>query len=134
MALLKLINDILDLSKVEARKITLENRPFDPSGTVGEVVQLLRVQAKAKGLSIRVGMSPDIPPILCGDAHRLRQVLANLTSNAIKFTKQGQIALEAALESRTDSAATVRFTVADSGIGIPPEQDRRHILAIHSSR
>jgi PAS domain S-box-containing protein len=120
MALLKLINDILDLSKVEARKITLESRPFDPSDTVGEVIQLLRVQAKAKGLSIRVGMSPDIPPILCGDSYRLRQVLANLTSNAIKFTKQGQIALEAALESRTGTTATVRFTVADSGIGIPP--------------
>jgi PAS domain S-box-containing protein len=122
MALLKLINDILDLSKVEARKITLENRPFDVSGTIEEVIRLLRVQAKAKGLSIRAGISPAIPPILCGDAHRLRQVLANLTSNAIKFTQRGEIALEAALESRTDSLATIRFTVDDSGIGIPPDK------------
>jgi PAS domain S-box-containing protein len=121
-AMLSLINDILDLSKVEARKIVIENLPFDPRGAVEEVVQLLSVQAEAKGLSLQARVSPELPMLLYGDAHRLRQVLANLVANAIKFTARGQIAIEAALESRSDSAATLRFAVTDTGIGIPPEK------------
>jgi PAS domain S-box-containing protein len=121
-ALLNLINDILDLSKVEARKITIEKLPFDPRGIVEEVVQLLGGQAKAKGLSLHAHVAQEIPPILCGDAHRLQQVLANLSANSIKFTARGEIALEAAIESRSDSTATLRFTVTDAGIGIAPEK------------
>jgi len=120
-ALLALIDDILDLSKIEARKITLEKLGFDLRRTVEDVVQLLRVQASAKGLRIHWRVSEEIPPLLGGDAHRLRQVLTNLCGNAIKFTERGEVALDAALESQGDGTATVRFTVTDTGIGIRPD-------------
>jgi len=121
-ALLTLIDGILDLSKIEARKVVLENLSFDLRRSVEEVVQLLRAQAKAKGLAFRSNVSPEIPRLLGGDAHRLRQVLTNLCANAIKFTERGEVVVEAALEGRRDGRATVRFTVADTGIGIRPEQ------------
>jgi PAS domain S-box-containing protein len=120
--LLALIDDILDLSKIEARKISLENLSFDLRCTVEEAVQPLRVQAGAKGLDFHVRVSADIPPLLRGDARRLRQVLTNLCGNAIKFTGRGEVTVEAAFEGRSGGAATVRFTVADTGIGIRPDQ------------
>ena len=123
--LLTLIDDILDLSKIEARKIVFENLNFDLRGTVQDVIDLLRVQASEKGLSIRSRLSPEIPARLRGDAHRLRQVLTNLCSNAIKFTERGGVTLSGVLESRSESAATVRFTISDTGIGIGPDQIAR---------
>jgi len=119
--LLSLIDDILDLSKIEARKVQLETKTFALRETVEEVVQLWRVQANAKGLAFRRQVSPEIPLFLRGDANRLRQVLTNLCANAIKFTERGSVTLEAALESQSDSRLTVRFTVTDTGIGIRPE-------------
>ena len=95
--LLALIDDILDLSKIEARKISLEKLSFNVSQTVEEVVQLLRVQASAKGIEFHSRLSPEIPLFLRGDAHRLRQVLTNLCGNAIKFTERGEVTVEAAL-------------------------------------
>ena len=121
-ALLGLIDGILDLSKIEARKMTLEKLSFHPRQTVEEAVQLLRVQAEAKGLDFRWSVSKEVPAVLRGDAHRLRQVLTNLCANAIKFTERGKVTLDAALECRGDLTATVRFSVADTGIGIRPEQ------------
>jgi CheY-like chemotaxis protein/HPt (histidine-containing phosphotransfer) domain-containing protein len=82
----------------------------------------LRVQASAKGLLIRQNLAPEIPALLRGDGHRLRQVLTNLTANAIKFTERGEITMEAALESRSGHTATLRFSVTDTGIGIRPDQ------------
>jgi signal transduction histidine kinase/DNA-binding NarL/FixJ family response regulator len=122
--LLALINDILDLSKIEARKVVLENLKFDLRRTVEDVVQLLGVLARAKGLDIRSRVSEKIPPTLFGDASRLRQVLTNLSGNAIKFTERGEVALDAALESQEDGKATVRFAVTDTGIGVRPDQAR----------
>ena len=121
-SLLILIDDILDLSKIEARKIVLENLSFNPYDTVQDVVQLMQVQASGKGLSLRAHVSPDIPRLIRGDAHRLRQVLTNLVGNAIKFTESGQVMVEAALESPCGHAARIRFSVTDSGIGIPRDQ------------
>jgi PAS domain S-box-containing protein len=121
-ALLALIDDILDLSKIGAGKITLENLSFNLLQTVEEVVQLLRVQARAKGLHIHPRVSEEIPPLLRGDAHRLRKVLTHLSANAIKFTERGEVTLEAALESQRDGTARVRFAVTDTGIGIRPDQ------------
>jgi PAS domain S-box-containing protein len=120
--LLALIDDILDLSKIEAGKVSLEKRSFNLKHTVEDVVQLLRVQASAKGLHIDARISSRIPECLRGDSHRLRQVLTNLAANAIKFTAQGAVTLEAELDSLREGAATVRFTVADTGIGIRPDQ------------
>ncbi|MGA3186806.1 MAG: PAS domain S-box protein [Bryobacteraceae bacterium] len=116
--LLALIDDILDLSKIESRKITLENLSFDARAIIEDVVQLLRVQASEKGLLLHARVSPEIPPLLRGDAHRLRQVLTNLCANAVKFTEHGEVRLDVTL----DEPATVRFSVTDTGIGIPPDR------------
>ena len=121
-ALLALIDDILDLSKIEARKIALENLSLNLRHTVEDVVQLLRVQASAKGLQFHSRVSPEIPLLLRGDAHRLRQVLTNLAANAIKFTERGEVALEVQLLREADGKATVRFAITDTGIGIRPDQ------------
>lgn len=120
--LLALIDDILDLSKIEAGKITLENLNFDLGHTITHVVQLLLIQASAKGLHIHSRVSPEIPPFLRGDAHRLRQVLTNLAANAVKFTELGEVRLEAELECCDENAVTIRFTITDTGIGIRPDQ------------
>jgi PAS domain S-box-containing protein len=121
-ALLTLIDDILDLSKIEAQKIVLENVNFNLRRTIEDVVQLFSVQARAKQLEIHTCLSPEIPPLVQGDGYRLRQVLTNLCSNAIKFTDRGQVTVGAALESQGSRKATVRFTIADTGIGISPDQ------------
>jgi len=124
-ALLALINDILDLSKIEARKVTLENLAFSLKDTVEGVVQLLRMPANAKGLEFHSSVSAEIPLLLRGDAHRLRQVLMNLAGNAVKFTEHGEIRLEARLEKRGGETVTVRFNISDTGVGVSPEQAAR---------
>ena len=124
-SLLALIDDILDLSKIEARKVTLENLSFNLRESVDGVVQLLRVQAAAKGLDFQVRIAAGIPPLLRGDAHRLRQVLTNLAGNAIKFTERGHVTIEAACEPVQEGTAAIRFTVTDTGIGVRPDQAAR---------
>jgi len=126
--LLKLIDDILDLSRVEARKITLEHLDFDLGDTIGGVVQLMEPQANAKGLQILLNVSAAIPEPLCGDALRLRQVITNLLANAIKFTDSGSVKLNAMLEDQNERAVRLRFEVIDSGIGIGPDEIERIFL------
>jgi PAS domain S-box-containing protein len=124
-ALLALIDNILDLSKIEARKVTLENCSFDLRQTIGNIVQLLGTQAKQKRLDFVARISPDIPELLRGDPHRLRQVMTNLVANAIKFTERGEVLLEAAVESRSDGRITIGFRVVDTGIGMRPDEIAR---------
>ena len=119
--LLALINDILDMSKIEAGKIALEIREFSVRETVEEVVQLLRVQSDAKNIHLVSQVSPGIPEWLLGDAYRLRQVLANLIANAIKFTDRGKVSVNVELSASCDAIASVRFSVKDTGIGISEE-------------
>jgi len=121
-ALLALIDDILDLSKIEAKKIVLENLSFDLHHSVEAVVEVMRVQAKAKGLDFYSHISPEMPPVLRGDAHRLRQVLTNLAGNAIKFTERGAVRLDATLEGTGAGTAMIRLSITDTGIGIRPDQ------------
>lgn len=123
--LLALIDDILDLSKIEAGKIVLEHLSFALREVVDAVVQVLRVQAAAKGLIFSARVANAIPPLLTGDAHRLRQVLTNLAANAIKFTERGEVTLEAELESAGNGQARIHFAIIDTGIGIRPEQVSR---------
>ena len=120
-SLLTLIDDILDHSKIEAGKIVLENVRFEVGRAVEDVVQLLRVQASAKGLNIESRISSKCPKWVCGDVHRLRQVLTNLCGNAIKFTQRGGITVDVELECLSEGAAAVRFSVTDTGIGIPAD-------------
>ncbi len=121
-SLLKLIDDILDLSKIEAHKVVLENLSFSPRQTVEDVVQLLHVQAKAKGLVLTASIALEIPDSAIGDPHRLRQILNNLTANAIKFTAQGSVTVHADVEARVNGTVTIRFAISDTGIGISQEQ------------
>jgi PAS domain S-box-containing protein len=121
-ALLTIINDILDFSKVEAGKLVLESADFDVREVLGDVAECLAVKAHGKGLELASLIGPDIPGRVRGDAGRLRQVLINLCGNAIKFTNQGEVSLSVTPLARTESQATLRFAVTDTGIGIPKDR------------
>jgi HPt (histidine-containing phosphotransfer) domain-containing protein len=117
-----MLDDILDMAKVEARKIDLEQVNFNLRETIGELTDMLRVTAETKGLKVEWSVAPEVPAMLRGDPRRLRQVLTSLATNALKFTSRGHVKLEATLTHLGDSAVTLRFSVSDTGIGIPPEQ------------
>ena len=121
-ALLAVINDILDFSKVEAGKLELECIDMNLSDTVQDVARLLAVQAHAKKLELTIAIDPQVPEVVRGDPGRLRQVLLNLGGNAVKFTKQGEVAIEVKTVSRTENATSVQFEVRDTGIGIPAQR------------
>jgi len=120
-ALLTLLNDILDFSKIEAGKVTLEEIDFDLRDSLGDVMQTLAVRAHAKNLELSLHVHSDVPDALVGDPHRLRQIMFNLIGNAVKFTKQGEVIVEVALERTSEAEAWLRFAVKDTGIGIAPE-------------
>jgi hypothetical protein len=124
-ALLGIIDDILDFSKLEADMVQLEDLPFDPRLLLEEVGVLLVGAASAKHLELLTFCEPEMPAILQGDAGRLRQVLINLTSNAVKFTAQGEVVLRAGLRSLGEEGALVEFSVRDSGIGLDPADQER---------
>ncbi|MBS0409604.1 MAG: response regulator [Proteobacteria bacterium] len=115
-ALLLVVNDVLDFSKLEAGQVEIERRPMDPRAVVEETVDLIRDQAAAKGLALRVEAGPELPAALLGDCARLRQVLLNLLTNAVKFTATGQITVTAGYDG-----GRLRVAVRDTGVGIPAE-------------
>jgi CheY-like chemotaxis protein len=119
--LLAIINDILDISKIEAGKLVLEHTPFHLGSIVDYVRSLIAESAEAKGLALEVDYD-DVPPQLVGDPTRLRQGLLNFASNAVKFTAAGRIALRTRLEARDSDRLRVRFEVEDTGIGIPADK------------
>ena len=118
-ALLSLINGILDLSKIEARKLELEPLDFDLRSALKDAADLLALGAHEKGLELVCLVEPAVPSLLRGDPGRLRQILVNLGGNAVKFTEKGEIAIRVRLESEDKRNATIRFEVSDTGIGIP---------------
>jgi signal transduction histidine kinase/HPt (histidine-containing phosphotransfer) domain-containing protein len=120
--LLRLINDILDFSKIEAGKLELEAIDLDLRATVDQVMELAVHQARKNGLAVRADVDPAIPARLRGDPGRLRQVLTNLVTNAVKFTQQGAVTVRAALVDQAETNVTLRFTVTDTGIGIPADR------------
>jgi signal transduction histidine kinase/CheY-like chemotaxis protein len=124
-ALLRVIDDILDLSKIEAGKLTFETLNFDLRATVKGVTDTLALRASAKGLDLAVSIAADVTTFLRGDPGRLRQVLLNLVGNAIKFTPRGQVTVLVTQESETGTHAVLRFSVRDTGIGIAPEAQQR---------
>jgi len=130
--LLTLINDVLDLSKIEAGRLELEHLPFSLSDTVGDTVRTLAVRAAEKGLQLEHSLGADVPDGVIGDPGRLRQVLFNLVSNAIKFTHVGRVSIDVKLEDLADNhQASLHFVVADTGIGIA-EDKREHIFDVFS--
>jgi PAS domain S-box-containing protein len=117
-ALLSIINDILDLSKIEAGKLELESLPFEPRGCIEESVLTMAAQAAAKGVEMILDIDPAIPARVLGDPHRLRQIVLNLVGNAVKFTDDGEILIEARAAEATDSRAALQVVVRDTGIGM----------------
>ena len=120
--MLGLINDILDFSKIEAGRLELEILPFDVRERVGDVLKTLALRAHSKGLELAYRIDETIPRSVLGDPARLGQVITNLVGNATKFTERGEIVVKAKLESQSDSEVVVRFSIADTGIGIPKDR------------
>jgi signal transduction histidine kinase len=124
-ALLYLLNDVLDLSKIEAGRLEIERVPFSPRQVAEEVVLLFAARAQDKRLEIVLESAPDLPESTLGDPHRLKQILANLLSNAIKFTHAGEVVLTLSREAANHGPPLLRFAVRDSGIGIPEQAEHR---------
>ena len=120
-SLMQILNDTLDLAKVEAGRVTLESAPFNLADVMTETAELFAALAHDKGLELVVSPAPDLNCLVVGDALRLRQVLLNLVGNALKFTASGEIVLTANLSERTADRALVSITVRDSGIGMTEE-------------
>ncbi|MDP2216680.1 MAG: PAS domain S-box protein [Methanolobus sp.] len=118
-ALLEIINDVLDFSKIEAGKLELEILDFDLHSVLDGFAAMLSIRAHDKGLEFICAAEPDVPAYIRGDTGRLQQVLTNLTGNAIKFTHHGEVSVRVNLVSETDTEAMLRFSVRDTGIGIP---------------
>ncbi|MFO0722683.1 MAG: response regulator [Myxococcota bacterium] len=123
--LLALINDVLDLAKLEQGKVELEHRPFDLDAVWKSTLAMVQGTADKKGLRLISERDPEVPRWLSGDGLRVQQVLLNLLSNAVKFTDAGSVTLRVVLESAEDTRANLRFEVADTGIGMTEEQRQR---------
>jgi two-component system sensor histidine kinase/response regulator len=122
--LMTLINDILDFSKIEAGKLDLDLIEFNLHDSIGDTIKTLALKASDKGIELISEIQPDVPAMLVGDPARLRQVLVNLLGNALKFTDKGEVVLSAKMESEDTEAATLQFTVQDTGIGIPVDRQK----------
>ena len=116
-----LVDDVLDISKIEAGHLAIEVAPFDLHACVNGLVNLLRPHAESKGLLLQAVVDPALDYRLKGDSHHLRQILLNLLGNAIKFTERGEVTLAVGLKQETAEGLTARFEVRDTGIGISPE-------------
>jgi signal transduction histidine kinase/CheY-like chemotaxis protein len=120
--LLDVINDILDISKIEADRMTLEQKDFSLSQAIDDVIHMQDAAALVKGLRLSREIDASLPDMLCGDPFRVRQILINLVGNALKFSNQGQVTVRAYAVEKADTSVLLRIEVADQGIGISPEQ------------
>ena len=124
-SLLVILNDILDISKIEAGRLELESTDFSVAQTLEQVQSTLQFRADEKGLAFAVYCDPAIPPVVLGDPVRLQQILLNLAGNAVKFTEQGHVEVNARLLEKTGDSCLLGFAVRDTGIGMTPEQAAR---------
>ncbi|MGO9257563.1 MAG: ATP-binding protein [Bryobacteraceae bacterium] len=131
--LLRVINDILDFSKVEAGKLELEVAPFHFRRSLEESIALFRATAAEKGLRLGCDLAPELPLWAAGDETRLRQVILNLISNALKFTSSGEVVLSAGVEREDETSYCIAIQVRDTGIGIAPEQLPRLFASFHQA-
>ncbi len=125
-SLLQVINDILDFSKIESRKMELDAMEFDLRTTLEDITQMLAFKAQEKGLDITCLIAPETPSWLRGDPGRLRQIIINLAGNALKFTQEGGVTIQAKLAAEDGAKVTVHFSITDTGIGIA--KDKHSIL------
>ena len=128
-ALLGILNDVLDFSKIEAGRMELAPVPFLLNDVLNAIATVMTLNAADKDIELAIGVEPDVPQSLLGDAMRLQQVLTNLVSNAVKFTERGEVSVLVELVERQGDAATLRFRVRDSGIGISEQQRARLFTA-----
>jgi signal transduction histidine kinase/CheY-like chemotaxis protein len=124
-SLMSIINDILDFSKIEAGKLELDPVDFELRPMLGTTARALALRAHQKGLELLCDIHPDVPEHLVGDGNRLRQIVVNLVGNAIKFTEHGEVVIRVEPDSAADGEVWLRFSVSDSGIGIPTDQQAR---------
>ncbi len=124
-ALLTILNDVLDFSKMEAGKLDLATVDFDLAGLIASVTALMGPRAREKELALEAAVAPDVPRVLRGDAGRLRQILLNLVVNALKFTETGSVRVQVDRVARPGDAVTLRFAVSDTGIGITEQAQQR---------
>ncbi|MBR4515050.1 MAG: response regulator [Lachnospiraceae bacterium] len=120
-ALLDLVNDILDLSKIEAGKMEIINDPYDTAELLTSVATMHKVRAMKAGLDFNLEVSSGIPSVMYGDEAKLRQILVNLLSNAVKYTEKGSVSFTVELLSKTDDSVRIKYKVSDTGIGIKPK-------------
>jgi signal transduction histidine kinase/CheY-like chemotaxis protein/HPt (histidine-containing phosphotransfer) domain-containing protein len=120
--LLNILNDILDLSKLDAGKLEFDQQPFSLESVIDNTKSIVGLRAAEKGLALRVEIDPNLPKALIGDPNRLRQIVLNLVSNAVKFTRSGEVVISARCVSRNESRATLHVAVRDTGIGIAPDR------------
>ncbi len=125
-ALMTIINEVLEFSKIEAGKHELRKVDFDLRATVTELSEVMAIEARQKGIELSTTIGPDVPPMVLGDPGRVRQILSNIISNAIKFTARGTVKVELSLDLEDDPQQVVRFTVTDTGIGVP--QNKKNII------
>jgi two-component system sensor histidine kinase/response regulator len=130
--LLSLLNDILDFSKIEAGKLSLDPQPFGLQQMIADCMRALSLRAHQKGLELAFEVAADLPEQMVGDPGRLRQIIMNLTGNAIKFTEHGEVVLSVIREPQADSLM-VRFTIRDSGIGIPADKLAKIFVAFEQA-
>jgi two-component system sensor histidine kinase RpfC len=123
--MLGLVEDVLDFSKIEAGKLTIEHTDFDLHALVNSTCRIIAAQASAKGVEFVVSIMPEVPPAVRGDPHHLRQVLINLAGNAVKFTERGSVTVHVSVQDETPGDVSLKFSVRDTGIGIPPEAQAR---------
>src|SRR5208337_4999098 len=123
-SLLTVINDILDVSKIEAGKLDIDEAEFSLRGCLGEALKTLALRAHEKSLELALRVAPQVPDNLMGDPTRLRQVLFNLVGNSIKFTDAGEVSVQVSAEPTEADRVALHFAVADTGIGIPAEKRR----------
>jgi signal transduction histidine kinase/ligand-binding sensor domain-containing protein/CheY-like chemotaxis protein len=119
--LLVVLNDVLDFSKIEQRKLTVDHVPFSLRDELALLLKLFEVRAAEKQLELTCRVAPEVPGVLAGDPYRLRQVLVNLVGNAIKFTERGQVLVKVEIDSQEGEGVTLHVAVSDSGIGIPDD-------------
>ena len=123
-SLMRVINDILDYSKIEAGKLDLDPIEFQFRDAMEDTLKTLALRAHRKGLELACEIAPDVPARVIGDPGRLRQIIVNLVGNAIKFTETGEVVVRVALQSQTTDGCRLHFEVADTGIGVAPEKQR----------
>ena len=124
-ALLRLLNDVLDLSKIEAKRLEIDATDFDLAELLGQTLRTMAIRAGRKGLELICDVPPTVPEYLLGDPARLRQVIVNLVDNAIKFTELGEVVVSVAPEWQTGDEVSLAFSVSDTGIGIPGDRLER---------